>query len=255
MPKEIKVAASWKELNKWQLEEVVELYLNLTEENYKATLKKFVTIIFQEKLGFWSRLKYRFLLMNVPRSALYPHLQFLLDPPNIYSFPEIKGLKKPSDKLTDLSIKQYGIMDQFFHAWMTTKSDNFLKALVSSIYRIDSSFDEENISIISKKIQKLTRKERQVIGFIYMSCNHHIGDTFPVVFPNITKDKKKEKSIPKTIKHKPFSEVIISVAMNEQQPLGNLHESNKTKIYEFMNVLTKILNHQEKLKKEYEKSK
>lgn len=255
MPKEIKVAASWKELNKWQLEEIVELYLNLKEENYKQTLKRFVIIVFQKKLGFWRRMKYRYLIRNIPISSLLPHIKFLLDSPNIYSFPEIKGLKRPADKLTDLTIKQYGIMDQFFHAWMTTKSDNFLKALVSSIYRIDANFEEEHISFIAKKIEKLTRKERQVIGFIYMSCNHFVGDSFPVVFPKPKKEKSEEKKAIKPVKHRPFSEVVINVAMNEQQPLGNLHESNKTKIYEFMNVLTKIINQQEKLRKEYEKQK
>ncbi|UKB81267.1 hypothetical protein [Chryseobacterium sp. MEBOG07] len=248
-------ASSWKDLNKWQLEEVVELYLHLTEENYKSTLKQFVTLILQEKKGFFSRIKYRSLKRKAPISSFYKYVKFLLDPPNLYSFPDLPGLKKPTDKMTDLTIKQYGIMDQFFHAWITTKNDNFLKALVASIYRIDSSFDEENITLISERVNKLTKKERQVIGFIYMSCNHYIGDSFPDVFPKVKESEKKKKKIPNPFKHKPFSEVIINVAMHEQQPLGNLHESNKTKIFEFMNVLTKIVINQERLRKEYEKSK
>lgn len=40
---------------------------------------------------------------------------------------------------------------------------------------------------------------------------------------------------------------------DEQQPLGNLHESNSTRIYEFMNVFSKIIIKQEKLTQEYAK--
>lgn len=252
---EIIRASSWKDLNKWQLEEIVNLYLQMTDDNLKQTVKKFVTIIIQDNKGFLKRMEYRRIMRKAPISSFYEHVEFLMEPPNLYSFPDIPGLKKPADKMTDLSIKQFGIMDQFFNAWITTKNDNFLKALVASIYRIGNTFEEENISFVSEKIKKLTKKERQVIGFIYMSCNHFIGDSFPVVFPKVDEPDSKKKKLPKTVKHKPFSEVVINVAMHEQQPLGNLHEINKTKIFEFMNVLTKIITIQEKLKKEYGKSK
>lgn len=241
------VATEWKELNKWQLEEIIDLLLSMTEENYEFTLQQMVVVLFQKKKGFFRRLKLRKLLWNVPISTLYPYIEFLLKEPEPFDFPEIKGLVKPADRLSDLSIKQFGIMDQFFHAWIQTKSEGFLKGLVSSIYRIEKEFDEHKLIEIAKITNKLTKKERQVIGFTYMVSYHYIGASFPVVFPP-KKGKSSDNSI-KT-KHRPFSEVIISVAMNEHQPLGNFHESNKTRIYDFMNVLTKILSDQEKLNKQ-----
>lgn len=244
----IEVATKWKDLNKWQLEEVVDLLLNMKKTNYEFTLKQMVVIIFQKEKGFLNRLKLRKILWNVPISELFPYVEFLLKEPEPFAFPEIKELLKPADKLTDLSIKQFGIIDQFFHAWMETKNESFLRGLVSAIYRNGEKFDEKKIIDIAKITDKLSKKEKQVIGFAYMTSFHFIGNSFPVVFPPQKPDSNKPS---KKVKHKPFSEVIINMAMNEQQPLGNFHECNDTKIYDFMNVLTKVITQQEKLNKEH----
>ncbi len=242
------MATAWKDLNQWQLQEVVNLLLNMRKDNYELTLRQMVVVLFQTQKGFWKRIRLRKLLRRVPISSLYPYVDFLLKEPEPFAFPEIKKLVKPADRMTDLSIKQFGIMDQFFHGWMDTKSETFLRGLVSSIYRLDQNYNDHKLIEIAKITDKLSRKEKQVIGFAYMASYHYIGNSFPVVFPT-----KKSNNGTKKVKHKPFSEVIISVSMNEQQPLGNFHESNNTMIYDFMNVLTKIINQQEKISKEYEK--
>ncbi|NAW50400.1 hypothetical protein GNY06_03000 [Elizabethkingia argentiflava] len=66
-------------------------------------------------------MKLGWLLSKVPLSGLLEFGSFILEPPKLGSFPEIKGLKKPCDRLADLSIKQFSFMDQFFHQWMNTK--------------------------------------------------------------------------------------------------------------------------------------
>ena len=252
MPKHITVASSWEELNTWQLEEIINLYLNYNEDNFSESYLKMIFILFQKKKNLWHSLKLGWLLRNVPTSILSEFGQFILEQPKLHSFPEIKGFKKPADRLGDLSIKQFSFMDQFFHNWMDTKSDNMLRALVASIYRIGDKFDEQNLIQISKITDKLTKKQRQVIGFTYMSCFNHMCRQFPVIYPEPKKDSEKKKKT----KHTPFSEIIISIVMHEeQQPLGNLHESNSTRIYEFMNVFSKIIIKQEKLAKEYAKRK
>ena len=66
----------------------------------------------------------------------------LLKEPEPFAFPEIKELLKPADKLTDLSIKQFGIIDQF-SCPMETKTNHFFVVLVSAIYRNGEKFDEK----------------------------------------------------------------------------------------------------------------
>ena len=239
--KNITVATSWAELNAWQLQEIVDLYLNFSEENFKKSFDQMIIILFQKKKGFWNRLKLRKLLFKVPISELYQFGQFLLEAPKLHQFPQFDCLIQPADRLGDISIKQFSFMDQFYNTWMDTKSDKFLRALCASIYRLSKTFDEQDLKLIAKFTDKLSRKERQVIGFTYMSCYHHITDTFETVWPKPKKKVGEEKKTFKKPKFKPFSEVIINVAMNELQPLGNLHSTNDTRIYEFLNVLTKIL--------------
>lgn len=114
MAKHITVASSWEELNTWQLEEIVNLYLNYNDDNFSESYLKMIFILFQKKKGFWSSLKLQWLLRIVPISTLSEFGKFLLEPPKLHSFPDIPGLKKPADRLGDLSIKQFSFMDQFF---------------------------------------------------------------------------------------------------------------------------------------------
>ncbi|CDN79544.1 hypothetical protein [Elizabethkingia anophelis] len=253
MPKHITVASSWEELNTWQLEEIVNLFHNYSNDNFSESYLKMILILFQKKKGFWSSLKLRWLLRNVPISTLSEFGKFLLDSPKLHSFPEIPGLKKPADRLGDLSIKQFSFMDQFFYNWMKTKSDTYLRALVASIYRLGDTFDEQNLPAISKFTDKLTKKQWQVIAMTYMSCYNHMCEQFPIIYP---KPKNPDKGPKKDPKHTPFSEIIISIVMeDDKQPLGNLHESNATRIYEFMNIFSKIIVKREKLANEYAKGK
>ncbi|MGD1319519.1 hypothetical protein [Chryseobacterium sp. 2R14A] len=249
----ITVAKSWQELNEWQLQEIVELYLNHFDKTPEKAFEKMVLILFQKKKGFWYRLKLWKIIKQVPISTLAEFGEFLLQPPKLHAFPELKNLFKPADRLGDLSIKQFSFMDQFFYSWMETKNDKLLRALCATIYRLTPEFDEQKLPDIANQTDKLTRKQRQVIGFAYMSCYHHIAETFPVVFPK-PKEKKEEQDQEKPKvkpKHQPFSEIVLNIVMNEEtQPLGNLHESNETRIYEFMNVLTKIIIKNKKIEQE-----
>lgn len=250
----IKVARSWHELNEWQLQEIVDLYLNDFDKNPEKAYQKMIFILFQEKPGFWHRMKLWKLIRLVSLSELTEFGEFLMQPPKIHRFPEIKGLIKPADRLGDLSIKQFSFMDHFFYNWMETKSEKMLRALCASIYRIND-FDEQKLPEIAKITDRLSQKQRQVIGFTYMSCYHHLAEHFPVVYPKPKKKDGKEKK-PRKNKHLPFSEIIINMVMNEEtQPLGNFHESNSTRIYEFMNVLTKIIIKNKKIEQEYAKRK
>ncbi|NAW49879.1 hypothetical protein GNY06_00145 [Elizabethkingia argentiflava] len=57
MAKHITVARSWQELNKWQLEEIVDLYLHHDSENFSSSFNRMILILFQKKKNFWNSLK------------------------------------------------------------------------------------------------------------------------------------------------------------------------------------------------------
>lgn len=254
----ITVPTSWQELNIWQLEEITDLYLNHfeNEEDQQKSFEKMILILFQKKPGFWARMKLWRIIKQVPISTLAEFGQFLLQPPKLHKFPEVTGLIKPADRLGDLSIKQFSFMDQFFHGWIDTKEDKKLRALCAAIYRLRDKFDEQLLQQVAAHTDLLNQKQRQVIGFIYMSCYQHMAGQFPVVYPK-SKKKEGEEGMPrKKEQFRPFSDIILNMVLHEEsQPLGNLHESYHTRIYDFMNVFTKIIIKNKKLEEEYAKRK
>ncbi|MFL9834988.1 hypothetical protein [Chryseobacterium terrae] len=254
----ITVAKSWQELNEWQLQEIIDLYLHHLDANPEKTFEKMIIILFQKKKGFWNRLRLWKIIKQVPISTLSEFGEFLLQPPKLHSFPEVENLLKPADRFGDLCIKQFSFMDQFFHQWMENKDDKALRRLCASIYRLSEDFDEQSLAKISKYTDKLSVKERQVIGFTYLSCYHHLAEQFPKIYPKPKKTEEEKENTPKPVKkvHLPFSEIIINMVMNDEtKSLGNFHETNKTRIYEFMNVFTKIIIRDQKKAEEYAKRK
>lgn len=251
----ITVAKSWQELNPWQLEQIIDIYLKIEEDNFQASFRQMILILFQETPGFRGRWNLRKLLRIAPVSSLEPFGEFLLQPPKLHRFPDVKGLIKPEARLGDLPIKQFSFMDQFFNNWIETREDKMLRALCASIYRLTPEFDELKLPAIAKKTDRLSRKKRQVIAFTYMSCYHHITEQFPVIWKKKKNKEEQPAKVPQKVRFTPFSDIIINVAMGEQQPLGNFHQSNQTRIYDFLQVLTKIIQNSEKQKQEYDKRK
>ncbi|NAW50399.1 hypothetical protein GNY06_02995 [Elizabethkingia argentiflava] len=52
MTKYITVAKSWQELNKWQLEEIVNLLLHYDEKSFHRSFNRMILILFQKKKTF-----------------------------------------------------------------------------------------------------------------------------------------------------------------------------------------------------------
>lgn len=268
--KNITVAKSWSELNKWQKEEIAHLYLNSDPENFEDSYLQMIFILYQKKKGFFAKLKLLWLLRNIPISSLEPFARFLLETTSFYSFPEIKYRKgwkfwkerkliKPSDRLGNIVIKHFSVIDTFFDTYDRNKIEINLRRFVASLYRIKEDFDELDLPEVAKITDKLSLKKMESIALAYKFTRLYIWEKFPIVFPQPPEEKGEKELKPvfkkKEQKYVPFEKIIVGLAMDELQPLGKKQDINKTRIYEFLGVLTEsIIYHKEK-QKAYDKAK
>lgn len=266
MPKNITVAESWSQLTRWQLQELANIFFNLSDD-FTADYQKMILILFQKKNTFMHQLRLKMLIRNVPITTLEPFAKFLLQKPEYYSFPEIPGLVKPADRLGDLTIKHFSVIDTLFHQWQENKTTLALRRFVASLYRLEQKsfiskifrirtyrspeFDAQLLPVISKLTDKLSEKEMQAIAFTYSNIRRYIWDRYPIIFPKPAEEKEEELKpvFRKKDVYMPFKKIIVGLAMDEVKPLGNLHECNKTLIYDFMDTLSEsIIYHRNKAK-------
>lgn len=242
MSKKINVAKTWHELNDWQIQEIAHAYMTTDPDKFDETYFQLILILFQQKKGFLKNLKLQILLRNIPISILEPFARFLLLKPEIYKFPEIKGLKKPADRIGDLTIKQFSVVDTLFHQWYEDKSDIKLKKLVASLYRFGSIFNSQELPRIAKVTSKISRKKMLQIAFSYMNVRRYITDRYKVIYPVPEKEESEAKPVFKKLNsYTPFSKVITGMALDELKPLGNLRECNNTLVYDFHDTLTETI--------------
>jgi hypothetical protein len=242
MPKKITVAESWQELNEWQITEISHAYMTADPEDFDKTYFRLILILFQKKKGFWRNLKLRALLRNVPLSVLEPFAKFLLKKPEVYKFPEIKGLKKPADRIGDLTIKQFSVIDTLFHQWNKDKSKVKLQRLVASLYRFDDHFRAQDLPKIAEISSKIPLKKMLEIAFVYMSVRRYITEKYKIIYPVPEKEQDPDRPVFKKKEvYTPFSKVITGMALDELKPLGTLNECNNTLVYEFHDTLTETM--------------
>lgn len=266
MPKNITVAESWSQLTRWQLGELANIYFHLSDD-FGKDYQKMILILFQKKNTFIHQLRLKMLIRNVPITSLAPFAKFLLQKPQYYFFPEVPGLVKPADRLGDLSIRHFSVIDTLFHQWQENKSALALRRFVASLYRLEQKnifskifrirnynspeFNSQLLPVISRITDKLTVKEMEAIAFIYSNTRRYIWDRYPIIFPEPAAEKEDEGKpvFRKKAVYTPFKKIIVGLAMDEVKPLGNLHECNKTLIYDFMDTLSEsIIYHRNKAK-------
>ncbi|MDR2205751.1 MAG: hypothetical protein LBE36_06325 [Flavobacteriaceae bacterium] len=259
MSKKITVAKSWSELNQWQREEIAHLYLHVDPEKFEGAYLQMIFILFQKRDKFFAKLRLFSLLRNVPISSLEPFARFLIETTDFYSFPEIKGLIKPSDRLGNITIKQFSVIDTFFDAYSKDKTELNIRRFTASLYRIKEKFDELDLPKVAEITDKISVKKMESIALAYQFTRMLIWDKYPVIFPKPKQETEEEKLKPifkkKEQQYIPFEKIITGIAMDELQPLGKKQDVNKTRIYEFLSVLSEsILYHKEK-QKAYDKAK
>lgn len=265
MVRNIIVAKSWNQLNPWQLQELAKIFFNLSED-FSADYRKMIIVLFQKKPSFMHRILLQILIRKIPIEEMEPDAKFLLEKPDYYIFPEIKNLVKPADRLGDFSIKHFSVSDTLFHRWSENKTLLALRRFAASLYRLEEKstvlgrmitskkynapeFNNQLLPVIAKITDQLSPAEMQAIAFIYSNTRRYIWDRYPTIFPKPSKEDEKEikPSFKEKQQYMPFSKVIIGIAMDELKPLGNLHESNRTLLYDFMDTLSEtIIYHRNK---------
>ena len=239
----IKIASSWSELNEWQLGKISKILLNTKEETFNVDFLKMALILFQGKNTFWSRLKVWRITRLLPADVLKSFSKFLLDEePQIHEFPEIEGLIKPANRLGDITIKQFSIIDTLYYQWDKKKDELSLQLFIASLYRLHPIFDRQDMPKVADISDLISDDKRHHIALAYKSSRLYISNRYPIIFPKPRPQEEVDTpSFRKKGHYTPFSKVINSVAMEEPQPLGNFHECNVTLIYDFMDVFTELL--------------
>ncbi|MGV4528752.1 hypothetical protein [Ornithobacterium rhinotracheale] len=244
-----RVATSWNELSLSQAQRLSKCMFNYQGADEKRAFQMLLTL-FTPKGTTWQRIKFAYLLRNVPLSEITPYLDFMGEVPTIYSFPTINGLKKPNTCMGNITIKQFSMADKLYYDFTQSKDEKLLRQMVAMLYTL-GEFDEERLP----EVAKITDKQKHLwyaVLLSYISCRNYIIKQYPKIFPP-EREPDPEAIVPVFRKEKaytPFSEIIKVLAFDDPQPLGNYHEAKKTKIYEFMNILTTAMIRQE----EYEKN-
>lgn len=244
MSKNITVAKTWQELNEWQIQEIGCAYMTADPEKFDATYFRLIMILFQKNKGFWRNFKLRKLLRNIPVSSLEPFARFLLKKPEVYKFPEIKGLIKPADRIGDLTIKQFSVIDTLFHQWYEEKSEVKLRRLVASLYRLHKDFNSQDLPKVASITDKISKKKMLQVAFSYMNVRRYITERYPVIYPKPVKEDPEDKPVFKKKEiYTPFSKVITGMALDELKPLGSLKECNNTLVYDFHDTLSETIQY------------
>lgn len=258
------LATSWSELSDWQKREFSYIILSpaLSEgerENPKYILS-LLKILVMRKNSLWERFRWHRLVRQVPVSVLLPFLEKLLQQTDLLTFPNIsQKLKTPGARMNNCTIKQFSFCDAIFYKLMHLKENKqkreiLEKQLVASLYTFkkapspleragERQFDPLVLPKVAEITDKIDEKTRSQIVFTYRCVRHYIENRYPKIFPKASKSSQEneDKTPTGATRYIPFTKVIHSMAMDERQPLGNLHQCNDTLVYDFFDILQEAL--------------
>ncbi|MDO5509541.1 MAG: hypothetical protein Q4F57_02485 [Weeksellaceae bacterium] len=248
------VPTHWQELNEHHLHQLAPQLLAAEPPQPLAMLRA----VFTPCNSWWARAKFYYLLRAVPATELLPYLEFLNTTPGVYHFPEVAGLQKPADRLTSISVSQFSVADTLFYSWFQQRTPITLRQLVAALYIRGQEFSTAELVQVAAITDRLPSATHHRIALAYLSCRLHIVRQFPIVFPPAaTPDPEVivPQFRPLEKKYTPFSEIILSFAFQDPQPLGHYHSVKNTNLYEFLKVFTKSILHHRHIQNEYDKLK
>lgn len=242
---EFNVATRWGELSEWQREEICHLLFQTenTEHNYL----KMIEILFLGKNTPQNKLRVAKLFSQVPISQLAPYGEFMHKTTELYDFPDIsETLKTPAIRLNDCTIKQFSFADAIYYKVATNNwNDLYMRQLVASLYCLsEKEFDVVDLPKVAEMTDKISAKKRARIVFAYLSVRSYIIAKYPKIFSakNVSEDENQPVFRSKSNKYTPFSKVIATMVFDEKQPLGNLHDCNRTRIYDFFDIFQEAIS-------------
>lgn len=193
------------------------------------------------------------LLQEVPFTALWQYAEPFLSTEKLYHFREVTKMIAPAPRLANLTIKQFSVADSLYYRLRLSqyKDELLLRQLMASLYNLpDTPFDVLKLPKVAEHTDKAAITTAYEVAFAYTCCREYIIGKYPKVFSSPGSSQKGEKPVfRKEAAYTPFSKIISVMAMDKHQPLGNWHQCNATRVYDFFEVLTEsILQAEQKTK-------
>jgi len=189
-------------------------------------------------------------LNEVPFSTLWQYAEPFLSTEKLYHFPYITKMVAPAPRLANLTIKQFSVADSIYYRLRLSqfKDETLLRQLTASLYCFkDKPFDILELPQVAEQTDKEDIKTAYEVAFAYTCCREYIISKFPKVFSSPNPSKREEKPVfRKEATYTPFSKIINVMAMDQHQPLGNWHQCNATRVYDFFEVMTESMIQTEK---------
>ena len=201
------------------------------------------------------------LLQEVPFTALWQYAEPFLTTEKLYHFPPLispfgggKGeVIVPAPRLANLTIKQFSVADSIYYRLRLSQYQDelLLRQLMASLYNLpDTPFDVLNLPQVAEHTDKTPITTAYEVAFAYTCCREYIISRFPKVFSSPSASQRGEKPVfRKEATYTPFSKIISVMAMDKHQPLGNWHQCNATRVYDFFEVLTESILQAEQAQK------
>jgi len=151
----------------------------------------------------------------------------------------------PLRPAANLTIKQFSVADSLYYRLRLSQYQDelLLRQLMASLYNLpDTPFDVLNLPQVAEHTDKTPITTAYEVAFAYTCCREYIISRFPKVFSSPSSTQRGEKPVfRKEAAYTPFSKIISVMAMDKHQPLGNWHQCNATRVYDFFEVLTESI--------------
>ena len=245
---DITIPQTYEELNKQQRGALCRILLTLdnTEETPLGIIKVLISHL--------PNRTQQQLLQEVPFTALWQYAEPFLTTEKLYHFREVTKMIAPAPRLANLTIKQFSVADSIYYRLRLSQYqyELLLRQLMASLYNLPQTpFDVLNLPQVAEHTDKATIATAYEVAFAYTCCREYIIGKYPKVFSSPSSSQRGEKPVfRKEAAYTPFSKIISVMAMDKHQPLGNWHQCNATRVYDFFEVLTEsILQAEQKEKK------
>lgn len=185
------------------------------------------------------------LLQEVPFTVLWQYAEPFLTTEKLYHFREVTKMIAPAPRLANLTIKQFSVADSLYYRLRLSQYQDelLLRQLMASLYNFAlQPFDVLNLPQVAEHTDKTPITTAYEVAFAYTCCREYIISRFPKVFSSHSSTQRGENPVfRKEAAYTPFSKIISVMAMDKHQPLGNWHQCNATRVYDFFEVLTESI--------------
>ena len=248
----IQIPQTYSDLTREQRKELC--YILLSSMNEENSLDSDIPFhIIKLLLSHLRKSNQQRVLREVPFSTLWQYAEPFLSTEKLYHFPDVTKMVAPAPRLSNITIKQFSVADSIYYRLRLSefKDETLLRQLTASLYCFkDKPFDILELPQVAEHTDKVDIKNAYEVAFAYTCCREYIISKFPKVFSSPNPSQKGEKPVfRKEAAYTPFSKIINVMAMDQYHPLGNWHQCNATRVYDFFEVLSEsILQAEQKAK-------